>query len=250
MTEALERLIQYIQKYESAAVAFSGGVDSAVLSYAAMQALGERAAAFTAASEFMPKRIHNQAHLTAQRMGIRHEPIFIQVLANADIARNDERRCYHCKKAIFTALKTAAAEKGFSTLFDGTNADDNEALRPGMAALRELGVLSPLRELSIGKKEIREIAREAKLYNRDAGPYSCLATKVRAGKPITPGALATAEQVENVLYVAGITGFKVRLQEQGVKIELSAEQPEELLDAARGHLQRIGISPVEYIKTT
>lgn len=247
MSEALDKLIQYIKQYDSVAVAFSGGVDSAVLAYAAMQALGEKAAAFTAVSEFMPKRILHQAHNTAQRMGIRHEPVAIQALDNADITRNDERRCYHCKKAIFTALKNEAAKLGYSTLLDGTNADDIEALRPGMAALRELGVLSPLRELHIGKKEIRAIAQEARLYNREAGPYSCLATKVQEGIPIIPESLELAERIENVLYVAGITGFKVRLQEQGVKIELTGKNPQELLDIASDHLQKIGVFPVEYV---
>jgi len=157
----------------------------------------------------------------------------VDVLAVPEAAANPPDRCYHCKRAIFKAIARAAAEDGFSLLLDGTNASDDAADRPGMRALRELAVRSPLRECGLTKADIRRRSKEAGLFTWDKPAYACLATRVPAGTPITAEMLQKTEAAEDYLFSLGLTDFRVRLLDGCARIQVPAAQIPRLLENRR-----------------
>jgi pyridinium-3,5-biscarboxylic acid mononucleotide sulfurtransferase len=245
-----QRLISNIAALGSAAVALSGGADSSLLARAAQEALGNKAAAFTLDTRFMPRREVKQAQEAARWAGIRHVLVQSDPLENPLIRANDDLRCYHCKKALFNRLKADAAAMGLLHVMDGTNADDEPAGRPGMKALEELGVISPLRDAGIGKQHAREISRLMGSPSWNKHAYSCLATKVVKGAPIDAEQLNLAEAAEEALIRAGIEGFKVRLLAKGIGIETQRGMAAEHKETSRAALERLGFSRIEFIQLT
>ena len=148
------------------------------------------------------------------------------VLAVPEAAVNGPRRCYYCKKALFTTLWKRAAEDGYTVLLDGTNASDDAGDRPGMQALRELEVRSPLRECGITKDQVRQMSKEAGLFTWDKPAYACLATRVPTGTAITREALEKVERGEDALFKLGFTDFRVRLMGDAARIQLPEAQME------------------------
>ena len=140
-----------------------------------------------------------------------------------EVRTNPADRCYHCKKNLFHAIAQAAAADGYSLLLDGTNASDEEGDRPGMRALRELAVRSPLRECGLTKPEIRRLSREAGLFTWSKPAYACLATRIPAGEEITPEKLAVTEESEAYLASLGFRDFRVRLFHGAARLQLRAE---------------------------
>lgn len=222
----------FFQEHPRAALAFSGGVDSAYLLYAARR-WGAEVQAYYVQTAFQPRFERADAERLAAELGVSMRVLTVDVLAVPEAAANPPDRCYHCKRAIFKAIARAAAEDGFSLLLDGTNASDDAADRPGMRALRELAVRSPLRECGLTKADIRRGSKEAGLFTWNKPAYACLATRIPAGTPITAEMLQKTEAAEDYLFSLGLTDFRVRLLDGCARIQVPAAQIPRLLENRR-----------------
>ncbi len=222
----------FFQEHPRAALAFSGGVDSAYLLYAARR-WGAEVQAYYVQTAFQPRFERADAERLAAELGVSMRVLTVDVLAVPEAAANPPDRCYHCKRAIFKAIARAAAEDGFSLLLDGTNASDDAADRPGMRALRELAVRSPLRECGLTKADIRRDSKEAGLFTWNKPAYACLATRIPAGTPITAEMLQKTEAAEDYLFSLGLTDFRVRLLDGCARIQVPAAQIPRLLENRR-----------------
>lgn len=213
----------FFDGHPEVAVAFSGGVDSAYLLYAASRC-ARRVGAYCVRSRFQPAFEYADAAAFASRLGVKLTTIELDVLSVPGVRENPPERCYLCKTAIFSAIRRAAGEDGFDVLLDGTNASDDVRDRPGMRALQELGVLSPLRLCGLHKQTIRSLAREAGIPLWDKPAYACLATRIPHGEPLSEAKLAAAEQAEAFLFSLGFRDFRVRSQNGQARIQLREEQ--------------------------
>ena len=216
-------LSEFFSENPRAALAFSGGVDSAYLLYAAKQA-GADVAPYYVKSAFQPQFELEDAKRLAKELGMVMKILTLDVLADQTVAENPPDRCYHCKKVIFATIMQAAEADGYQVLLDGTNASDEEGDRPGMRALRELSVRSPLRECGLTKEEIRRLSKEAGLFTWDKPAYACLATRIPAGERITKEKLADTEAAENYLFSLGFTDFRVRRFGDAARLQFPAGQ--------------------------
>lgn len=214
------------------AVAFSGGTDSAYLLYAA-KACGCEVKAYTIASQFQPAFERRDAAEFAEALGVPAEVIKVDILAREAVAQNPADRCYHCKRALFETLIARARADGFEVLADGTNASDDATDRPGMRALRELGVVSPLRESGITKAQVRERSRQANLPTWDKPAYACLATRIQTGVPIDRETLARVEKAENALFALGFFDLRVRVRGREARLQLTEAQMPRLIERRR-----------------
>ena len=216
-------LQEFFDENRSAALAFSGGVDSAFLLYAGIH-YGCDIHAYYVKSEFQPQFELEDAKRLAQELGARMTIIELSVLPYEDVTSNGPRRCYYCKHQIFSRIVAAAQADGYTLLLDGTNASDDAGDRPGMQALRELSVRSPLRECGLTKAEIRRLSREAGLFTWDKPAYACLATRIPTGTPITAEDLIATENAEGLLFDMGFTDFRVRKAGDTAKLQVPEEQ--------------------------
>ena len=222
-------LTEFFHENQKAAIAFSGGVDSAYLLYAALQS-GADVRAYYVKSAFQPQFELDDARRLAETLSADMRVLDVDILADETVAANPPDRCYHCKRRIFSAIASAAAADGYTLLLDGTNASDDAGDRPGMRALRELSVRSPLRECGLTKPEIRWLSREAGLFTWDKPAYACLATRVPAGERLTAEKLENTERAEDFLFSLGFTDFRVRLFNGAARLQLPAEQLPRLLE--------------------
>lgn len=212
-------LQEFFAENPRAAIAFSGGVDSSYLLYAAVQC-GADVHAYFAKTAFQPQFELDDARRLAESVGAKLTVLELDALSSEDVARNPANRCYYCKQNIFGNLKRAAAEDGFTLILDGTNASDDAGDRPGMRALREMDVRSPLRECGLTKAEIRRLSHEAGLFTWDKPAYACLATRIRTGEEITLQKLKQTEKAEGFLFGLGFRDFRVRMVSNTAKLEL------------------------------
>ncbi|MDO4749521.1 MAG: ATP-dependent sacrificial sulfur transferase LarE [Eubacteriales bacterium] len=213
----------FFQANPNAALAFSGGVDSAYLLYAA-KLYGARIHAYYVRSAFQPQFELEDAKRLAGELGAEMTALDVDVLSDSRITMNSADRCYLCKKKLFAAIREAAEADGFELLIDGTNASDDADDRPGMRAMRELAVRSPLRECGLTKQRIRELSREAGLFTWDKPAYACLATRIPTGEEITKEALQKTEAAENSLFSLGFRDFRVRLFHGCARLQLPESQ--------------------------
>ena len=225
-------LDQFFKEYPRAALAFSGGVDSAYLLWAGIQAGAEMRPYFVK-TPFQPEFELEDARRLCGQLGIELVVIRFDVLRDPQVAANPADRCYHCKKRLFSLLRERAAADGFPLLLDGTNASDDAGDRPGMRALRELEVRSPLRECGLSKGQIRELSRQAGLFTWDKPSYACLATRVPTGRPITRDDLEKVERGERLLSGLGFRDFRLRLIQNGCKLQVTENQISLALDRRR-----------------
>lgn len=219
-------LTEFFHQYPRIALAFSGGTDSAYLLWAAREA-GAQVGAYLMATLFQPAFELADARRLAEELGAPLRVISYNVLEVPEVAANPPDRCYHCKGAMFRQLLAAAAADGYHAVMDGTNASDDAGDRPGMRALRELGVLSPLRLCGITKEEVRRRSREAGLFTWDKPSYACLATRVPTGTAITAADLRRVEAGEEALRTLGFSDLRLRLLPGGARLELPGGQLEE-----------------------
>lgn len=217
------KLSEFFTQYPKVAIAFSGGVDSSYLLYAALHNNAD-VCAYYVKSAFQPQfELEDALHL-AKQLNARMKIIEADVLSFDTVTANPSDRCYHCKKVIFESIAKAAAEDGFTVLLDGTNASDEEGDRPGMRALRELAVKSPLRECGLTKAEIRRLSKEAGLFTWDKPAYACLATRIPTGERITGEKLTATEAAESYLFSLGFTDFRVRMMRDTAKLQFTENQ--------------------------
>lgn len=220
-----KRLNAFFREHPKAALGFSGGVDSAYLLWAGIQA-GAQIRPYLIKTAFQPAFELEDARRLAGQVGVELTVIELDILENPQVAANPQNRCYFCKKTLFGALKRRAAEDGIPVLLDGTNASDDGADRPGMRAIAELEVRSPLRECGLTKAQVREASRRAGLFTWNKPAYACLATRIPAGRAITAGLLEKAERGEEALMQMGFSDFRLRLFGEAARLQFPAGQME------------------------
>lgn len=231
-------LTQFWKENPKAAIAFSGGVDSSFLLYSAVKA-GAQVQAYYAQTAFQPEFELEDARRLANQLGTPLRVLQLDVLSVPHVAQNPKNRCYYCKQALFTAMTAAAAADGYSLLLDGTNASDQVSDRPGMQALRELSVRSPLRECGLTKQEIREQSRQAGLFTWDKPAYACLATRIPNDERITPEKLEKTELAEDCLRKFGLRDFRVRLLGQWARIQVPEGELQRVLEHREEILEQL-----------
>lgn len=216
-------LRKFFERHPKCALAFSGGTDSALLLCEARR-LGADVKAYFVKGPFQPQFELEDARRLARELGAEMEVIETDVLALPEVAENGPRRCYYCKRAIFSLIFERARRDGYDTVIDGTNASDQVDDRPGMQAIAELGVLSPLRMCGVTKAQVRELSAEAGLFTARKPSYACLATRVPTGTAITREALEKVERGEEALREMGFSDLRLRLEGTGARLELPAAQ--------------------------
>ena len=223
--EVKERhLSDELAKQPSLVVAYSGGVDSAYLAYAAHRALGEKMLAVTALSASYSARDREEAEACVRRARFPHEFVETDELSNPAYRANSPDRCYFCKDELFDKLDRLAAERGFAAVAYGVNVDDQGDWRPGQRAAQKHRVLAPLLDAGLTKADIRELARRADLpvWNRPAS--ACLSSRIAYGLEVTPERLRVVEKGEEALRALGFRQFRVRHHDELVRIEISPEE--------------------------
>lgn len=216
-------LQEFFTEHPKAALGFSGGVDSSYLLWAAVNA-GADIAPYYIQTAFQPAFELEDAKRLCAQIGVKLNVIQLDALADPRVAANPANRCYYCKVGLFGALRARAKADGYDLLLDGTNASDDAGDRPGMKALREMEVRSPLRECGLTKAMIRQESRKAGLFTWDKPAYACLATRVPTGRTITPELLRRVEGAETALFALGFTDFRVRLYDDAARLQLREGQ--------------------------
>lgn len=216
-------LQEFFAEHPKAALGFSGGVDSSYLLWAAVNA-GADIAPYYIQTAFQPAFELEDAQRLCAQIGVKLNMIRLDALADPRVAANPANRCYYCKVGLFGALRARAKADGYDLLLDGTNASDDAGDRPGMKALREMEVRSPLRECGLTKAMIRQESRKAGLFTWDKPAYACLATRVPTGRTITSELLRRVEGAETALFALGFTDFRVRLYDEAARLQLPEGQ--------------------------
>jgi uncharacterized protein len=205
-------------------VAYSGGVDSAYLAFAATRALGSRALCITAESPSYPDRHRQLALRIAQSFGLNHEIIQTDELTRPEYRSNPANRCYYCKHELYTRLSAIARERGIGAIADGSNADDRSDYRPGRQAAREFGVISPLDSADLSKDEIRELSRGAGLPTWDEPASACLSSRIPYFSEVTEQKLRLIERAEAVLRDLGFRICRVRHHDASARVEIGVDE--------------------------
>ena len=230
MIEGERRLYDLLATYDSVIVAFSGGVDSAYLGWAATQVLGPSAFCLTADSPSYPDH-HRQLDIRIARdFGLRHEFVRTAEMERPGYRANPVDRCYHCKHELYTVLSDVALGRGISVIVDGSNADDRSDYRPGRKAAREFGVRSPLDEAGLTKADIRELSRAAGLPTWDQPASACLSSRIPYHSEVTSEKLRMIERAENVLRDLGFRVCRVRHHDALARLEFGRDEMERAFD--------------------
>ena len=229
----VEQLETRIRSLESCIVAFSGGVDSSLVAALAARALGERVLAVTAVSPALATGELDGARSVADAIGIRHEVITTAELDRDGYRANDRDRCYHCKSELYDQLSALASRRGYAAVLSGANADDTGDWRPGLRAADEHGVVHPLLEASVGKDEVRRLARELGVPSADKPASPCLASRIPYGTAVDPVVLAQIDRAELAVKALGHRVLRVRHYGAVGRVELDEPELAELTTEGR-----------------
>ena len=219
-------LRDFFQECPKVALGFSGGVDSAYLLYAALDH-GAQVRPYFIKTAFQPQFELEDARRLCAQLGVELTVVELDVLQIPGVVENPPDRCYHCKRALFGRLRQQAQADGYTVLIDGTNASDDAGDRPGMRALGELSVRSPLRECGITKAQVRALSKEAGLFTWDKPAYACLATRVPTREAVTPETLRKVEAAEEALFSLGYSDLRVRVFHGAARLQLPGQQLEQ-----------------------
>ena len=225
--DRFQELVNYLKTIERCVVAFSGGVDSSLLLYAAHEALGERVVGLTINTPYIPDADRVEAAEFAKNYSITHE--FIELPIPEGVIHNPPDRCYHCKIELFSALVAAASQMGISLILEGSNQDDLSDYRPGLKALEELDILSPYLKLKITKREIREMARNYGLTVWSKPSNACLLSRIEYDTDITDELLERVKRADQLISELGLSGSRVRSHGSIARIEIPVERFEEVM---------------------
>lgn len=261
MTQALgtreQRFHDLLASCGSTVVAFSGGVDSAFLAWAATRVLGARALCVTAESPSYPDHHRQLARRLAREFGLQHEVIETAEVEQPEYRANPVNRCYYCKRELYGTLTALASARGFAVVVDGSNADDRSDYRPGRQAAREFGVRSPLDEADSTKADIRELSRRAGLPTWDEPASACLSSRIPYHSEVTPEKLRMIERAEHVIRELGFRVCRVRHHDAAIaRLEIGRDElprafehgmHERIVDALRAiGYQQVAIDPRGY----
>ena len=240
-------LINYLKGLGKVVLAFSGGVDSTFLLGAAKDALGDNLKAVTIMSPYIPKWEIAEAKELAEKLGVKHEIIEAPIIES--IKYNPEDRCYLCKTAVFSMIISVAKEQGYDCIIDGTNFDDISDYRPGLRALKELEVKSPLLECKLTKAEIRAFSKELNLNTWDKPSYACLLTRIPYGNELKVEDFEKIENAERFMMSIGFRAIRVRCHGDLARVEVDRKDrsklfDEELLDTISSKIKECGFKYV------
>ena len=235
-----ERLLDILRRMGRVIVAYSGGTDSAYLSWAARQALGDDAIAITADSASIPESHKRDAEDFVRQFGIRHEYVETHEFENPEYVKNDPDRCFHCKDELFTVLERSARQREIPIIIYGVNKDDLGDYRPGQRAAQLHHVRAPLVEADLTKAEIRELSRLSGLPTWDRPAAACLSSRIPYGTPVTIQNIKTVETGEEAIKALGFRQFRTRFHGELVRIEIAPDELPRALDLEMaGKLTRI-----------
>jgi len=246
MTEKEARLREIVRDMGSCVVAFSGGIDSALVLTIANAELGERALGVTGRSESLAAREYTGALAFAGTVAAQHEVIQTHEVHDPGYAANPADRCYFCKSELYTRLRAIAAERGFAYIADGFNLDDEGDWRPGRKAARENGVRSPLAEAGFTKADVRELARSLELEIWDKPALACLSSRFPYGTPITLELLRQVDRAEEAVHDAGIRVCRVRHHGEVARIEVPPDEMSALNDPHTRNMIVNGVQAAGY----
>ena len=231
MHQKLKNLQAYFKEAGSAAIAFSGGVDSTFLLATAAEVLPkEKVLAITVASPFFPRKEKSEAEAFCAGRNIKHIFLSIDVLAVEGVKQNPQNRCYLCKRALFTQIKEAAARNGIDFVCEGSNTDDLNDYRPGMKAIAELQIKSPLRDAGLNKSEIRALSKEMNLPTWNKPSFACLASRFVYGELISEEKLKMVDKAEQLLIDSGFSQVRVRIHGKIARIEILPEEFSKIME--------------------
>jgi pyridinium-3,5-biscarboxylic acid mononucleotide sulfurtransferase len=240
------RLYAVLADYESILVAYSGGVDSAYLAWAANRARPGQVLCVTADSPSYPRRHRDIAEAIARQFQLPHEFVHTSELDRPEYRANPSNRCYHCKTELYEHLSQLAHDRGFSVIVDGSNADDRGDYRPGRQAAREFGVHSPLDEAELTKDEIRALARDAGLPIWDEPASACLSSRIPYQSEVTEAKLATIERAEEIVRALGFRVFRVRHHDTLARLEIGRDEMARALEPEINQALVSGLKAVGY----
>lgn len=222
----IDSLKDYIKNLGNVVVAYSGGVDSNLLLKVAKDTLGDNVIAVTVHAPVHSDREIKEAIEYTKKYGVKHIVLKIDDLELEELVENGSQRCYYCKKYIFTQIKQIARENNIENVVDGTNLDDLGDYRPGLKALEELSIISPLKECGFSKSEIRDFSYDLKLETYNKPAFACLASRVPYGTKITVEKLRAIEESENYLIELGFKQFRVRMHDEIARVEVDKKEIE------------------------
>lgn len=230
INEKFEKLKNYLSSLESVVVAFSSGVDSTFLLKTAHDVLGDKVIAVTAESCSFPKRELNEAKLFCQKEGIKHIVVESEELEIDGFCKNPVNRCYLCKKELFEKITEIAKENNIKNIVEGSNIDDNGDYRPGLQAVSELNIKSPLRYAELNKNEIRELSKKLELNTWDKQSFACLSSRFVYGEEITKEKLSMVDKTEQLLLDLGFHQLRVRIHGTIARIEVLPDEFPKLIE--------------------